>query len=326
VGRKIIEDLRGYGVKLTEDPKPTPTQVGGRELTGKTSVVTGTPERRSRVELGRLIKDLGGKWDQAERLLRQETTERQKPQAREVLTNSLGMKLVLVPRGTSWMGDRGKQTGVEIARDFYIGIYPVTQEQWQAVMGSNPSWFCRSGTGADKVKEITDAELKQFPVEQVSWNDVQDFLRRLNMREKDRGLLYYLPTEAEWEYACRGGATSAEDCAFDFYFAEPTNDISSEQANFDGRHPVGEVPNGKYLERTTKVGSYQPNRLGIYDMHGNVYEWCEDSYDGGKARVIRGGCSHNSGSYCQASSRGSREPSGRDYYVGVRLAAVPSGE
>jgi formylglycine-generating enzyme required for sulfatase activity len=188
------------------------------------------------------------------------------------------------------MGDRGSQKQVAIEHAFYLGVYPVTREQWQAVIGSNPSYFSRTGGGADKVKDVSDADLKQFPVEQVSWDDAQEFLKGLNSREKASGFLYGLPTEAEWEYACRGGATSQQDCAFDFYCDQPSNDLSSEQANFNGNFPAGSAPKGKYLERTTKVGSYKPNRLGIYDMHGNVWEWCADLYDGGPARVIRGGC------------------------------------
>jgi formylglycine-generating enzyme required for sulfatase activity len=252
--------------------------------------------------------------------------EPKEPQLGEVVTNSLGMKLVFLPRGTFWMGDRGSQRQVEIADDFYIGVYPATQEQWQAVMGSNPSYFCRSGGGAAEVKGISDADLKQFPVEEVSWDDVQEFLKRLNARERQSGLLYRLPTEAEWEYACRGGATSQQDCAFDFYLAQPTNDLSSALANFDGNYPAGNAPKGKYLERTSKVGSYQPNRLGIYEMHGNVWEWCEDSYDGGSARVFRGGGWDYRASYCRASLRYGSVPSYRINYLGFRLAAVPSGE
>jgi uncharacterized protein (TIGR02996 family) len=242
-------------------------------------------------------------------------------------TNSLGMQLVLVPRGTFWMGERGSQRQVEVPHEFYIGAYSVTQGQWQAVMGNNPSWSSRGGRDAGKVRSTSDASLVQFPVEQVSWDDVQEFLQRLNARETGGGFLHRLPTEAEWEYSCRGGATSQEDCAFDFYFSQATNDLSSEQANFNGNFPAGNAPKGKYLGRTTKVGSYQPNRLGLYDMHGNVWEWCADHYmAGGSARVIRGGCWRGNAVNCRASFRNSHVPANRYRNVGFRLVAVPSGE
>jgi formylglycine-generating enzyme required for sulfatase activity len=180
------------------------------------------------------------------------------------------------------------------------------------------------------VKDISDADLKLFPVERVSWDDTQEFLQRLNAREKVSGFLYRLPTEEEWEYACRGGTSSQSECGFDFYFARPTNDLSSAQANCNGSHPAGNAPRGQYLGRTTKVGSYPPNRLGIYDMHGNVGEWCEDRLAaGGSARVNRGGGWHNRAVSCRASHRDWGEPAFRgDYFdsPGVRLAAVPSGE
>jgi formylglycine-generating enzyme required for sulfatase activity len=136
--------------------------------------------------------------------------------------------------------------------------------------------------------------------------------------------VYRLPTEAEWEYACRGGVTSKQDCSFDFYFEQPTNDLSSQQANFNGNHPAGQASKGPYLERTSKVGSYKPNRLGICDLHGNVWEWCEDSYgDGASDRVIRGVSWYSDGSSCRAAHRAGRAPSGRHYYLGFRLARVP---
>jgi formylglycine-generating enzyme required for sulfatase activity len=120
------------------------------------------------------------------------------------ITNTLGMSLVLVPCGTFWMGEPGHQQPVCIPQDFYIGAFTVTQGQWQTVMGSNPSWFSRGGRGAHRVQEIPDEELNQFPVECVSWDGTQEFLRRLNARERAGGLLYRLPTEAEWESAAAG--------------------------------------------------------------------------------------------------------------------------
>ena len=135
----------------------------------------------------------------------------------------------------------------EIKEDFEIAVHDVTQGQWQAVMGENPSYFSRFGAGQHEVKDISDEELKLFPVESVSWDDAQAFIQKLNEKERGRGYLYRLPTEAEWEYACRGGATSEEECSHHFYFDKPTDDLSSDQANFDGRVSVrqcaeGEVP------------------------------------------------------------------------------------
>ena len=192
-------------------------------------------------------------------------------------------------------------------------------------MGNNPSWFSRDGNGKESVKNIADADLKQFPVESVSWNDAQEFIKKLNERERGKGWKYRLPTEAEWEYACRGGATSEEECSHHFYFDKPTNDLSSEQANFNGEYPVGNAPKGKNLERTTKVGSYPPNKLGLYDMHGNVWQWCSDLYaPGSPARVLRGGCGLSNGGNCRSANRISVVPGDRFLGNGFRLAAVPA--
>src|SRR5262249_39782942 len=144
---------------------------------------------------------------------------------------------------------------------------------------------------------------------------------------KGSGWLYRLPTEEEWEYACRGGASSKEDCSFDFYFEQPTNDLSSKQANFNGNEPAGNAPKGEWLRRPTKVGSYQPNRLGSYDRHGNAWEWCEASFSGGSDRVFR---VFRGGSWldrsCGAAWRNGMAQSDVYCACGFRLARVPSGE
>src|SRR5262249_23829945 len=146
-----------------------------------------------------------------------------------------------------------------------------------------------------------------------------------NDRERGKGWAYRLPKDAEWEYACRGAASTKEECSFAFYFANPTNDLSSHQANYDGGHPAGQGAKGPCLQRPTKVGSYAPNMLGLYDMHGNVGQWCDDFYFlEGPARRLRGGGWSSEGSWCGAGYRGDGPPSNRTMSVGFRLARVPT--
>jgi uncharacterized protein (TIGR02996 family) len=245
-----------------------------------------------------------------------------------VFENTLNAHFAWVPPGTFWMGGGGGEPGekaVQIEQGFGLGVFPVTQEQWQTVMGNNPSYFSRDGQGKDDVKDIPDADLWQLPVERVSWDDAQEFIEKLNEKERVRGYLYRLPLEAEWEYSCRGGATSEEECSYHFYFDKPTNDLCSRQANFDGSSPFGKAEKGPYLGRPTRVGSYAPNKLGLYDMHGNVWEWCQDLYEeAGSGRVSRGGGWGIGGTGCRASGRLRDAPSSRRN-LGFRLARAPRG-
>jgi formylglycine-generating enzyme required for sulfatase activity len=173
---------------------------------------------------------------------------------------------------------------------------------------------------------ISEDELKHFPVESVSWNDVQAFLRTLNERERKSGWLYRLPTEAEWEYACRGGPISKEQSAYHFYAGNPSNDLSSESANFRGIFPAGTAPRGKDLQRTSRVGQYPANALGLHDMHGNVSQLCADPpKSGGPSRPTRGGNWYIRGASCAASTRGGLMLRDASIWVGFRLLAVPSG-
>ncbi len=241
-----------------------------------------------------------------------------------VLTNGLGMQFALLRAGKFLMGSPKKEKGrqanegpvheVEIARPFYLGAFEVTQAQYQKVMGSSPSHF---------------KDNPNNPVEQVSWEEAVAFCKKLSEmgEEKRKKRLYRLPTEAEWEYACRAGAVSSP-----FHFG---GSLSSTQANFDGNHPYGGAPAGPYLQRTTPVGSYSANAFGLYDMHGNVWEWCQDWFDetyynesprqdpqgphDGERRVLRGGSWGVSGWCCRAACRNGYVPGGRSHGIGFRV-------
>jgi formylglycine-generating enzyme required for sulfatase activity len=270
--------------------------------------------------------------------------EEKENQLPKTITNSIGMKLVLIPAGRFTMGspagegsdDERPQHEVEITKAFYLGVHEVTQGQWKAVMGknNNPSYFSKTGAGKDSVKDFSEKQLDDFPVENVSWEDAQTFLKKLNAlaAEKKFHLKYRLPTEAEWEYSCRGGARSKT-----FHYG---NSLSSTQANFDGNQPYGGAEKGPYLRRTCKVGSYQPNAFGLKDMHGNVWEWCSDWYgkdyygksprrdpqgpSEGSSRVFRGGSWCNAGGDCRSARRFRNTPGDRNGDVGFRVAAVPA--
>ena len=173
-------------------------------------------------------------------------------------TNSIGMKFKLIPAGEFMMGspedeeDRLDYEGpvhrVRITKPYYLGTYEVTQAEYERIMDENPSRFKGS----------------KRPVERVSWNDAVVFCKRLSEKE---GRAYRLPTEAEWEYACRGGTTTP------FHFGRILN---GKQANCRGDQPYGTETKGPYLGETASVGSYTANAFGLYDMHGDVWEWCSD--------------------------------------------------
>ncbi len=236
--------------------------------------------------------------------------------------NEFGMEFVRVPKGTAWLGGEGGNRGdakVEFRSDFHLGKYEVTQAEWEAVRGKNPSHFTRTGNGRDEVKGVPDADLPRHPVESVSWDDCRAFVAQLNGKVTEPGFVYRLPTAAEWEYACRGGPCERPASGFDYYLAEPGNAVTTAQAN---------VGVAKTLKRTARVGSYPPNALGLHDMHGNVREWCDDagrSDDGIPHKVHRGGGWFNDAVYCRAVSRDSSPATLRLNGIGLRLARVPAG-
>ena len=224
------------------------------------------------------------------------------PRGSVIASASTGMKLALIPAGTFLMGSpageaardtaEGPQHSVTISQPFYMGVYEVTQGEYESVMGTNPSSFSKTGSSKSKVSGM---DTGKFPVETVLWDNAQEFCRKLSLKD---GQTYRLPTEAEWEYACRANTTTP------FHFGSVLN---GDKANVNGTSPYGTTTKGKYLARTTTVGSYAANAFGLYDMHGNVWEWCEDVFDesaygkrsgmtsdpkvtsGSEYRVLRGG-------------------------------------
>jgi formylglycine-generating enzyme required for sulfatase activity len=187
--------------------------------------------------------------------------------------NSIGILLTFIPPGEFMMGSPKSEEGrfayddvqhrVQITRPFYIGTFLVTQAQYRRLTGINPSGFSRSG---DKQSEVAGIDTSEFPVEEVTWCAAHKFCELLSEKEK---AVYRLPTEAEWEYSCRAGTTTA------FYFGSSCN---GKEANCNGTEPCGNSREGPFIGRTSKVGSYPPNAFGLYDMAGNVYEWCGDWY------------------------------------------------
>jgi formylglycine-generating enzyme required for sulfatase activity len=258
--------------------------------------------------------------------------------------NSVEMRMVGLPGGTFTMGspkeevERGEdedQHTVEIS-PFYLSRTEVTQKQFRKVMGYNPSYFSNNARGKEGAtygqepgggkESVKGEDTEEFPVDNVSWDEANEFCRKLTDldQSKRRGWVYRLPTEAEWEYACRGGSRPYQT----YYFGDS---ISSRKANFD-HNP----------DRTTRVGSYQgtvPHPFGLWDVHGNAWEWCADWYDEnyyktspredppgpavGSYRVVRGGCWRLPGRYCRSACRVWYAPANRDNRFGFRAALVP---
>ncbi len=235
-----------------------------------------------------------------------------------LIPNSIGMQFALCPSGTFTMGEGADSHQVTLTEPFHLGIYTVTQEQYQAVMGTNPSKF----------------QGPQNPVEQVSWGDAVEFCRRLSAlpAEKSAGCVYRLPTEAEWEYACRAGTTTDSSFGDDWkrfgeYAWYGDNSTYPKTGGFLGKlfssaqifhHPIGEK---------------KPNPWGLYDMHGNVWEWCSDWYEdyprgsvtdptgpsSGSYRVYRGGSWGNYAWNCRSANRRRNSPGIRLCYLGFRV-------
>ena len=227
------------------------------------------------------------------------------------------MELIYVSPGAFTMGSPSSEAGrfndetqhqVTLTKGFWLGKYEVTQRQWRSVMGNNSSRF----KGEDR------------PVETVSWDDCQKFIQKVNARLKCGARL---PTEAEWEYACRAGTTTAYSWG---------NALNGDKANCNGHFPCGTTVKGPCNEQTTSVGGYAPNAWGFYDMHGNVFEWCDDWYGdypagsatdptgpaSGDFRVLRGGCRCYDARSCRSAYRYGRDPDLRTGLHGFRLCCA----
>ena len=233
------------------------------------------------------------------------------------ISKDVNMVVVFIPAGKFEMGspptelqkdnDEGQHT-VKLTKAFYIGKFEVTQLQYRAIMHQNNSKF-----GGDKL-----------PVENANWHEARRFLKRLSDKT---GLKFRLPTEAEWEYACRAGTTTA--------FNVGTTPDSS-LANYKAKTPYADGVAGEYLKRTNNVGAYRPNAFGLYDMHGNVWEWCSDLYDknyykisplvdpkgpqkSNSGHVIRGGAWNEKAYKCRSADRNHRWPKINQSIIGFRV-------
>lgn len=254
-------------------------------------------------------------------------------QAAKEVTNSIGMKLVFIPKGTFTMGSSTSEEGslnderqhqVKINQDYYLGIHEVTQSQYAKVLGKNPSFFQgdevatrvpaktdpRTGRVIEEEKKVAK-DTSNHPAENLDWSDAKYFCQRLSdlPEEREAGRVYRLPTEAEWEYACRAGTETA------FSFGG-SSDSLKEYGWYSENS--GRKFEATYLDRRTHpVGEKKPNPWGLYDMHGNVWEWCSDWYgeypkdeqvdpkgpEKGSQHVIRGGSWRTDTAYCRSAAR-----------------------
>ncbi|WP_293056691.1 bifunctional serine/threonine-protein kinase/formylglycine-generating enzyme family protein [Okeania sp. SIO2B3] len=240
----------------------------------------------------------------------------------EDLGNGIKLEMVYIPGGSFLMGspeNKPRKYDIEspphqvTIQPFYISKYPITQNQYQAIMGENSSNF----TG------------KSRPVENVTWYNATEFCQRLSEKT---GKIYKLPSESQWEYSCRAGTTTP------FYFGET---ITSELANYNGNYIYGKAPKSNYLQETTNVGIFPPNAFGLYDMHGNVWEWCldiwHDNYndapndgsvwergENSNQRIIRGGSWNNNPNHCRSAFRFNNYVDNCIMNLGFRVLLLPN--
>lgn len=253
------------------------------------------------------------------------------------LPGDILMKFGYCPPGSFMMGSPASENGrgadeeqvqVRISKGFWMGQYEVTQGQWAAVMGTTVDQQAADGERNLKLRGVG----ADFPMYYVYWEQAQVFIEKLNQSGAlPAGWKFALPTEAQWEYACRAGTETP------FHFGSV---LDGRDANCDGNYPYGTTEKGPSLNKAVKVGSYGANAWGLYDMHGNVEEFCEDAWDGiaklpggidplgtvGSYRVIRGGGTGlNGAANCRAAARFKVPPNLYSAALGFRVAAIPAG-
>jgi formylglycine-generating enzyme required for sulfatase activity len=251
-----------------------------------------------------------------EQAVQPEADTSESTQAGDPLVNSIGMKFLQIPSGTFTMGENDEAHQVTLTKGFELGVYEVTQEQYEKLMGKTPSEF----------------KGKQNPVEKVSWDDAVKFCRKLSElpEEKAAGYAYRLPTEAEWEYACRAETKTT------YSFGDSVDSLGDYAwYNKNSGDPAGGswVPEDTVNNTTHPVGVKKPNPWGLYDMHGNVWEWCQARYGDypsgsttdptgpakGSDRVFRGGSWMNFSDGCSSANRRARAPDLRAPHLGFRV-------
>jgi formylglycine-generating enzyme required for sulfatase activity len=234
------------------------------------------------------------------------------------------------PASEQQRGDDEDPVQVALTQGFWLGKFPVTQREYEQLTGTLTGTFTSTGYMKDAVKGL---DTSRFPVERITWDEAVAFCQSFTKQERKAGRLpanweYRLPTEAQWEYACRAGTTTAT--AFG-------DKLSSKQANFDGTQPYNRAAKGPNLARPTTVGSYPANAWGLHDLHGNVRELCRDAVapklPGGTdpevlptkpigTRIVRGGSWYHEGAECRSAFRYGMMNTVFDDTLGFRVACV----
>ena len=322
-----IRDALSPGVAQAQDPAQTqPRPVTAPAPSSPAASAAKDSSRLQRYSTSTcLLRQEGGRWSMERRPLQVEGY-------REDLGEGVALTMVKIPAGSFLMGSpkaeperlerEGPQHEVTLG-SFFMAQTPITQAQWRAVAG----W--------QKVERDLKPDPSRFkganrPVEQVSWFDALEFCRRLNQRTGQR---YGLPSEAQWEYACRAGSTTS------FHYGAT---LTPELANYDGNYVYGKGLKGTYRKQTTEVDSFPANAWGLHDLHGNVWEWCadhwHDSYNFApgddqpwlipaaadeELRLLRGGSWYFHPAVCRSAYRNDGHPDGRGFLIGFRVCCLP---